>query len=786
MSMTFVHAQDATLKGKVTDSKTGETLIGVSIVYAPGKGTASLVDGTYSLVLPSGQQTITFSSVGHTTKQETITLAPGEVRVLDMKLVMAAAQLDMVVVTAGRFEQRVGEVTQSLSVLRPDIVQNKNIVNVKNALDQVPGVAVVDGDPQIRAGSGFSYGAGSRVQVLVDDIPVLSGDVGRPQWDFLPLENLEQIEVIKGASSVLYGSAALSGVINIRTAYPRLEPKTRVNMFTGVYSAPGHEPAKWWGDNSPLFQGVNFFHSRQIGNLDLVLGGNAFADAGFIGPDAVPLDTLANDPLRTGLGGYENRIRFNTGLRWRNKKVKGLNYGLNANAMKSRSTSVFIWDDTDQGLFRPEEGTVTTTLGTQFYIDPYVNYLSDQGTRHSLRARYLDMAFDNNNNQSNSNVTLFGEYQVQQKADIFGETVLTGGISGQHVETNSVLYSGNSEANGLVSSSNVGVYLQVDKKIFDRVSLSGGVRYEQFRVDDDQAAQPVFRAGANYQVFEATFIRASYGQGFRFPTIGERFITTNIGVLEVYPNPDLRAEQSWNLEGGIKQGFKVGRFMGYFDAVVFQQEYEDYVEFTFGQWVTPTAQNNYGLGFKSVNTGGARVTGYEFEVTGRGSVGLVDVALLMGYTHTLPISTTPDYVYATASFAGSQPYSYTTTSWNPEDNILKFRLQNLFRTDVQFDYKKVMAGFSVRYNSHVRNLDKIFVDLDESPLPQFSLPTGVGNWMRTHDTGDWLVDVRVGYDFSEQTRISFIVNNLSNEVYSMRPLSIEAPRSMQVQLTLNM
>jgi iron complex outermembrane receptor protein len=296
----------------------------------------------------------------------------------------------------------------------------------------------------------------------------------------------------------------------------------------------------------------------------------------------------------------------------------------------------------------------------------------------------------------------------------------------------------------------------------------------------------VFRAGANYQVFEATFIRASYGQGFRFPTIGERFITTNIGVLEVYPNPDLRAEQSWNLEGGIKQGFKVGRFMGYFDAVVFQQEYEDYVEFTFGQWVTPTAQNNYGLGFKSVNTGGARVTGYEFEVTGRGSVGLVDVALLMGYTHTLPISTTPDYVYATASFAGSQPYSYTTTSWNPEDNILKFRLQNLFRTDVQFDYKKVMAGFSVRYNSHVRNLDKIFVDLDESPLPQFSLPTGVGNWMRTHDTGDWLVDVRVGYDFSEQTRISFIVNNLSNEVYSMRPLSIEAPRSMQVQLTLNM
>jgi outer membrane receptor protein involved in Fe transport len=96
---------------------------------------------------------------------------------------------------------------------------------------------------------------------------------------------------------------------------------------------------------------------------------------------------------------------------------------------------------------------------------------------------------------------------------------------------------------------------------------------------------PVFRAGANYQLFKATYLRASYGQGFRFPTIGERFISTSVGALRVYPNPDLRPEQSWNVEGGIKQGFKSGRFMGYVDAVVFQQDFENYVEFTFGQWV---------------------------------------------------------------------------------------------------------------------------------------------------------------------------------------------------------
>lgn len=783
--MGMVHAQEATLKGTVTDERSGETLIGVNVVHAPGKGTATLVDGTYSFTLPAGQQTITFSSVGHTTIKETITLVAGEVRELNIKMSMAAAQLDMVVVTAGRFEQRVGEITQSLSVLRPDVVQNKNILNMSEALDQVPGVVIVDDDPQIRAGSGFSYGAGSRVQVLVDDIPALSGDIGRPNWNFLPLENLEQIEVIKGASSVLYGSSALSGVINIRTAYPRSTPRTRVTMSTGVYDTPGHRPAKWWGDNPPGVQSVNFFHSRQIGNLDLVLGGNVFADAGFIGPDAVPADSLAVDPLRQGVGGFENRARFNLGLRWRNKKVTGLNYGFNTNAMRSRSTSVFIWANTDEGLYRPNQGTVTRTLGTQYYVDPYVNYVSDRGTKHSLRGRYFKQIFDNNNEQSNSNNTAMGEYQIQQKADIFGETVITGGIFGQMVNSNSELYRGNSEGNGRTSSSNVAAYLQLDKKIIERISLSAGVRYEQFRVDDDQASQPVFRAGANYQVMEATFLRVSYGQGFRFPTIGERFITTNIGVLQVYPNADLRAEQSWNLEGGIKQGFKIGKFMGYADAVVFQQEFTDYVEFTFGQWVQPTLQNNFGLGFKSVNTGGARVTGYEFEVAGKGTFGQLDVALLMGFTNTLPISTTPDEIYATASFAGSTPYSYNTTSFDPSDNILKFRIQKLFRSDIQLEYKRVSAGFSVRYNSHVRNLDKIFVDLDESPLPQFSLPTGVGNWVRSRQTGDTLLDVRAGLDLSEQTRIAFIVNNLTNEVYSLRPLAIEAPRTFQVQLTVN-
>lgn len=783
MLTAHVHAQDVLLKGIVTDSLTQEPLVGVSVVCVPGRATSTDVDGRYAVRVPIGPVVVTYAYVGYQTRTVRLDLPGANPVTNDVRLQAYENQLDAMVVTAGKFEQRVGEVTQSLSILRPELVRNKNTQSLETVIDQVPGVVVVDNDPQIRAGSGFSYGAGSRVMMLVDDLPILSGDIGRPSWTFLPIENLEQVEVIKGASSVLYGSAALSGVINIRTAYPRAEPRTRVNVFAGMYDAPGHAPAKWWGENSPLCTGANFFHSQQFGNFDLVLGGNAFADQGFVGPERVPPDSLVADPNRIGPGGYENRIRFNVGTRWRNAKVKGLSYGLNANAMKSRSSSVLLWDDMDQGLFRPEPGTTTRTLGTQYYLDPYVTYHAPGGMRHTLKGRYYRQQFDNDNEQSNSSHLLYGEYQVQQRADLWGPLVVTAGVVGQRTLSSAELYSGDPDGDGENTATNTAAYLQLDKKLLrEKLNLSAGVRYERFTVNDDEQSVPVFRAGATYQLFQGTFLRASYGEGFRFPTIGERYIRTSVGKLNIYPNPDLRPERSWNVEGGIKQGFKLGRFMGYVDAVVFRQEFEDFIEFTFGQWAPNLGFANFlGLGFKSLNTGGALVTGYELELAGKGNVGRAEVTVLLGWTHTKPVSTTPDLVYATNEVPGSfwPSATYTSTSSDPTDNILKFRVQDLFRSDVQVQLGRFAPGLSVRYNSHVRNIDEAFLFIDEPIL----VPTGVTQWMADHTTGDWLVDARLGFDLTTAVRVSFLVNNLTNEVYAIRPLSIEAPRSFQVMLT---
>ncbi|MDQ3100667.1 MAG: TonB-dependent receptor, partial [Bacteroidota bacterium] len=451
-----------------------------------------------------------------------------------------------------------------------------------------------------------------------------------------------------------------------------------------------------------------------------------------------------------------------------------------------RSTAILIWNDIDSGLYRPKPGTVTRTIGAQYYIDPFINFRSKAGTKHALRTRLHHQDFENDNDQSNSNTVMHAEYQAQHTIDLFGETTLTGGLVYRNTESTALLYAGDADGDGVNSALNTAGYLQLDKRLFEKISISAGIRYECFAVNDDEASQPVFRAGANWQIFKATYLRASYGQGFRFPTIGERFINTNVGSLRIYPNNDLRPETSVNIEGGIKQGFKIGGFQGFVDAVVFQQDYTDYVEFTFGRWLNSTSLDDaFGFGFRSINTGSARVTGTEFELAGKGSIGPIEIATLIGYTYTLPITTTPDYIYGNSSVPGAEQITYNNSSYDPTDKILKFRIQQLFRSDIQFEYKRIFTGASVRYNSHVRNLDKIFVDLDDPDSP-FPLTTGVGEWMRTHRIGDTVIDVRLGFELSEKTKITFIINNLTNLEYAIRPLAIEAPRNMQLQLIVDL
>lgn len=792
----IIASAQGVLTGSITDKSSKETLVGVTVYTSQKSGTVSDEMGTYNLNLPPGMQTVTFSFIGYQPVTIEVSLSGNETRTLDIRMESVSTEIDFVVVSAGRFEQELGEVTVSMEILKPNIIENKNTTSMEDVLQQTPGVSIVDNEPQIRSGSGYSFGAGSRVMVLIDDLPVLSGDAGRPSWGFLPVENISQVEVIKGASSVLYGSAALSGVINIRTAYPGDKPQTKINLFHGIYSDPQTLESKYWTGN-PMLSGMNFLHSRKIKNLDLVVGGNILSDQGSLGPvinynEAGTDSTVASSawaPLNANRYDSDMRARINANLRYNSQSVKGLSFGLNTIFLKGESLSTLLWNDISTGLYQAFDGSATRTIQTLYTLDPFVQYVTPSGSRHSLRGRWQSLDNDNDNDQGNFSDVYYGEYQFQQNFDSLGVQglTLTFGIVGIHTDGRSELYAGDN-TEGSNTANNYASYLQADKK-FGRLNVSAGMRYEYFSINGEEESKPVFRTGLNYQLAEATYLRASYGQGYRFPSIAEKFITTAVGLINIYPNQDLRSETSFNAEAGIKQGFKIGGFKGFFDVAYFLQEYENFIEFTFGQWTeTVSIDNLFGLGFRSLNTGKARVSGVDISLLGTGKIGEVEIQTLCGYTYTKPVSLTPDLVYGTAQNENfTYPdNTYLSTSSDTTDNILKYRMQHLIRADVEATWKKISLGVSFRSNSRMNNIDRIFEDLDDPEVNTgVKVYTGVKEWREQRQSGDYVFDARASYKITEHHKVAFIVNNLLNREYAIRPLSIESPRTSTIQYTIS-
>ena len=215
-----VVAPAQTITGTVLEQGSNEVLIGVNII-SNNQGTSTDINGKYIFQLSPGLHTITYKYIGYENQIKEINVTSESNLIINIELKSSSEKLSTVVVSAGKFNQRIEETTISMEVIKPSLIENKNTTNIKSAMEQIPGLNITDGQANIRGGSGWSYGTGTRVLVLVDDMPLISGDAGQVQWNLIATENINQVEVIKGAASALYGSSALNGVVNIRTSYPK-------------------------------------------------------------------------------------------------------------------------------------------------------------------------------------------------------------------------------------------------------------------------------------------------------------------------------------------------------------------------------------------------------------------------------------------------------------------------------------------------------------------------------------------------------------------------------------
>jgi outer membrane receptor protein involved in Fe transport len=789
-------AQEATIKGVVKDAGNQELLFGVNVlVRGTTTGTSTGIDGDFTLNVKSGNITLVFSYLGYDTKEQTVSITDGQTKTLSIDLKEEATLLETIVVSASKFEKKLGEETVSLDVIKPTFLENQNLVTIDNAVERNPGVAVIDGQVNIRGGSGYSYGAGTRVLLLLDDLPILQADAGFPNWSSIPTENIGQIEIIKGAASALYGSSAMNGIINVRTAYPTNEPLTKISIYGTQYATPKDEDGNkldWWNmdekeffnatKNPSLFiptypnpsdstivnydafahpermrrpyeTGLTFGHRQKFGKFDLVVGGQVVSSQ----------DQKYN--------GFDNRGRLSVQTRYRVSEK--INFGINGNIQAGKSGTFFLWNGND-GINKYVPATLTgdptVTKGQRITIDPFFNYQDDKGNKHKILARWYKVNNDNGNNQGNFSNFFYGEYQYQKRWEKI-KMNLTTGLVGSYVNVKAPLYGtvGNDKLTGL----NYALFLQLDKKFFDKLNLSVGGRLEHYEITSTKGeTKPVFRAGLNYQPAEYTYIRASFGQGFRFPTIAEKFISTSLGTsVAIVPNNGLTSETGISAELGFKQGIKIGKFNAFVDVAGFFNRYFNMMEFN------PTTDNlpeGYVLGFQSQNVGNTQIIGLEASIQGEGKIAKkFPTTLMAGYTYIVPTYLDWDKVKGESS---------------ANFNILKYRFRHMFTSSWDITLRGVDLGVSGRYFSFMENIDDLF---------QLFIP-GLSDYRASRqkteqidDTkkgqykGDFVLDVRAGYTFKKNKntyKVSGIVNNITNREYSLRPGLVESPLTYTLRL----
>lgn len=758
-----VFAQTSTIKGVVADSKTKETIVGASVIVDVSSGTATDINGEFTFKLAPGKHKVEFKYIGYKSQIKNIDIKDGEVLTYNIVLDPEATNLEIVVVSAGRFEQKLTDVTVSMAVIKPELIENKASVTAAEVVDQVPGVTVLEGQVNIRGGGGFSYGAGSRVLVLVDEMPMLTADAGGVTWNALPIENCEQVEVVSGAASALFGSAAMSGIINFRTGYAKEKPETKINYITGVYGDPKRKELVNWHNGKPYYyNNVNFYHAQKIKNLDLVVGGNLFDDKGF-------------KYLST-----ERRGRVNVNLRYNFQKIKGLQVGVNSNFVRAAGGLFILWQNPDSAYY-PKNGSVGQFVNYRTNIDPYITYFGKNNKKHTLRTRWYRSNNTNNTNQSSRADIYYSEYVFQKTWDN-GFSWTTGAVFNYSEVHAGTLF-------GTHYSTNVSEYNQFDKK-FDRLSLSLGVRNEYFKTDTfetdenlypffdnglkpifkNSKIKPVWRFGANYRVLKATWLRTSFGQGFRFPSVAERYVKTNVDVVSVYPNDTLKPERGWSSEFAIKQGFKIGDWQGYLDVIGFWTEYRAMMEFVFGQWGT-RQDLLQGVGFMSQNIGNTRIRGFETSVMGMGKIGPVSITMLIGYTYLDPRQI--DWSREKNLYIGN---IYTGGTNTDSTNLLKYRFIHSGKANIDLSYKKFNIGGSCRANSYMSNIDRFAGD-NEQQFP------GNKAYREAHSKGDYIIDIRAGWQMHKTAKLAFIVNNVLNREVMGRPVDLLPPRVFITQLT---
>jgi len=575
------------ITGKVIDKSDGTPLAGASIrLEGTGLGTYAIKDGSFILKgIKKAKYTLLVTIVGYESKHIPVQVLDNDSVYLLIELKSKPLSTGEVVVSANKRIQAVQDVPISISVVSNNDMITKSITRFDEALRYVPGIIMNKDNVNLRGSSGFAFGLGSRVALLVDGFPLLSGDQGDMKYDAIPIFNIEQIEIVKGAGSALYGTGALGGIINIITKEPDDEFTAKGRIHSGFYTLPKYQ--QWrYRDDVPFKSGFDLSLSTKFNSLGLILSGG-----------------LENDESYRK---YDKSFRYNIFSKLNNSFSDFTKATLLFNYASDKSDDWVYWNSLDSATIPPTNAnTDARILSTKLAIAGDLKHIFNSKNfltfKTGIYRTYVENNLDINDPEYRQSDAISFNTEAQMNSSLADRTLLTYGLVATFNKVTSKLY-------GKVNQEIFAGYIQGELAQIKDFIFTVGARTDYEKTDSsDYQLEFSPKLGINYSSFFGPKFRLSLGRGFRAPTVAERFASLKFSGFTVAPNPLLKSEISWSAEIGSNYDFEIWGAPIQFDFAIYHSEFDNLIEPTFDN-------TQQGSVIKFLNITRARITGIELTL----------------------------------------------------------------------------------------------------------------------------------------------------------------------------
>ena len=503
-------AVDAAAQRRISGTVTGdrrEPLTGATILVKEiaGLGAVTDTEGRYELRLPDKKEyTLTATYIGYFDAKQTLAADHGGV--LDFQLNENPTLLEQVVVTGTRTPKLLKDVPIVTRVIAESDIRRTDATNIGDLLQtELPGIEFSYSMNQQTSLNMAGFG-GNSVLFLVDGERLAGETLDNVDYSRLNMDNVQRIEIVKGAASSLYGSNAVGGVVNIISRESQEPWSVNIN---GRYGA--HNEQRYGGS-------VGFNRGRF----------NSMTNVQYTSIDAIDLSKGTDN---TQVGDYSTIYGHST-LNVKERLIftaaEGLKFTARAGYFfRERNSSESLRD-----RYRSFTGGLKGNYTVTDKDDLELSYSFDQYDKSD----YLVAGGRDVRDYSNVQHTLRTLYNHT----FAGRHILTAG--GDYMRD--YLMSYQFEGNGSHIQHTADAFAQFDWNPHEKFNLIAGLRLDWFSETKLMHLSP--KLGLMYKL-GCCSLRGSYAGGFRAPTLKEMYMNFYMGnIFMIYGNPDLRPESSHN------------------------------------------------------------------------------------------------------------------------------------------------------------------------------------------------------------------------------------------------